>query len=1337
VDASSLFAPLHIRWRALAGDATITRVRRCLELLPVAFVLLLGTIRAIGGLAEYDTAIADDAVAGLVPAAKLTAAVPFDGATFYPFDFGPISGAASFEFIVEGTTPTADGFLAVGANSASSLRFEQWNNTGQLGFTQAGVADYLFAPGVPTPPQRRHIVYVWDGAGTMQLYVDGALAGSRSGVSTAFAMPTGNGRLGANMSGGEAMTGTIHRVTTYVSVLASSTIQQHADAFLGVVRPPIISRFKAVPAFIGTGQSSELGWQVTGATSVTLDGTSVPVVGSQIVTPAANAVYTLTATSAAGTVSAQAEVKLIHSAEHLVISEFMADNTSTLADDDGDFSDWIEVHNPTANAIALNGWFLTDDPALPWKWALPAGTLSPGGYLLVFASEKNRAPTGRPAHTNFKLDGDGEYLALSGPNGVAHVFSPAFPPQLEDVSFGLIGGDPALAYSLARATPGAANETTSPPPRPVVFSVPSGTFTNSLSVALTTATSTAQIFYTTNGAAPSPITGILYTAPLALNTTTRLRAVAVQNGESSPPSGASYVRLAPDLLAYQSPLPLLVIENFGQGVIPQKGWTGSGAGVRQVPRQDAFWASFERSGGRATFVNLPQMQGRIGIRGRGAYSTTWDQKPFSVESLDEAGAEMNVAPLGLPAHADWVLYYPDPDNDKDPTLLFNTFAYALSNACGRYAPRFRFVEVFVHEDGGDLSLADRRGVYALIEKVSRGNDRLDFQKLAPDGTSGTWLLNINRMDPVPETGWPAANGATQPQFFHTRGPNGLAQSVPNGPVGGDDLPQQSNGYLNFDNPSGYEISAAQRASIEGWFQQFEAVLYNNAQWRNPVSGYRAWLDDRDFAEFFVFHTLTHNGDGLLISMFPWRGDDGRLRMGPVWDFNWASYYISGTTTGDLLWRSNQLWYARLFTDSDFNQLFIDRWTAFRRGPMSNASMDALIDAQAAEITEAKAVQQGIPTAANWQSRLTQMKTWLRTRANWIDSQFVPAPQLSHPGGNVSANFSLGMTTNIGAVFYTTDDSDPRAPGGNIAAGAQSTLPAVLNGVARVMARVRNGTAWSGLVSATFVAGAEPASTANLAITEIHYHPAFAPGLLNSDDLEFVELQNISPLPLSLFGVRFVREGAGIEFDFSTGSILTLAAGERVVVVKNRAAFEAHYGANIPVAGEYAGNLSNAGDTLTLRDSVGAILSSFTYRDAPPWPTGADGSGYSLVFPNPSADFTNAQNWRTSTTVGGNPGATDVIPLSGSLLEYVCGTGVPELTFDRAQHILSFRRRAGTDGVSVTPEQSDDLVRWETGPALFSFAGETRDVSGGLRQHWLVRASDNSGQLFFRVRIDPR
>src|SRR5262245_20728438 len=102
----------------------------------------------------------------------------------------------------------AGGYLAVGTNTASNLRYVQWNNTGQLGFTQLGVADYLFSPIVPSPTQPTHVAYVWEAATrTMRLYWNGSLAGTSSGVSASFAMPYGQGWLGANPSGTETMVG--------------------------------------------------------------------------------------------------------------------------------------------------------------------------------------------------------------------------------------------------------------------------------------------------------------------------------------------------------------------------------------------------------------------------------------------------------------------------------------------------------------------------------------------------------------------------------------------------------------------------------------------------------------------------------------------------------------------------------------------------------------------------------------------------------------------------------------------------------------------------------------------------------------------------------------------------------------------------------------------------------------------------------------------------------------------------------------------------------------------------------------------------------------------------
>src|SRR5438093_575864 len=73
-----------------------------------------------------------------------------------------------------------------------------------------------------------------------------------------------------------------------------------------------------------------------------------------------------------------------------IITEFMASNAKALADVDGDFSDWIEIYNPDAGPVSLDGWYLTDSATSKDKWKFPAITLPAGGYLVVFASNKNR-----------------------------------------------------------------------------------------------------------------------------------------------------------------------------------------------------------------------------------------------------------------------------------------------------------------------------------------------------------------------------------------------------------------------------------------------------------------------------------------------------------------------------------------------------------------------------------------------------------------------------------------------------------------------------------------------------------------------------------------------------------------------------------------------------------------------------------------------------------------------------------------------------------------------------------------------------------------------------------
>ena len=119
------------------------------------------------------------------------------------------------------------------------------------------------------------------------------------------------------------------------------------------------------------------------------------------------------------------------------ISEFMANNDSVLADVDGHFSDWIELHNPNDTTVNLSSWSLTDSSDDLAEWRFPAVVIPGNGRLTLFASGKNRRDASNELHTNFKLSSGGEYLALVDASGsVIHDFAPAYPAQESDVSYG-------------------------------------------------------------------------------------------------------------------------------------------------------------------------------------------------------------------------------------------------------------------------------------------------------------------------------------------------------------------------------------------------------------------------------------------------------------------------------------------------------------------------------------------------------------------------------------------------------------------------------------------------------------------------------------------------------------------------------------------------------------------------------------------------------------------------------------------------------------------------------------------------------------------------------------
>jgi Lamin Tail Domain len=279
--------------------------------------------------------------------------------------------------------------------------------------------------------------------------------------------------------------------------------------------------------------------------------------------------------------------------------------------------------------------------------------------------------------------------------------------------------------------------------------------------------------------------------------------------------------------------------------------------------------------------------------------------------------------------------------------------------------------------------------------------------------------------------------------------------------------------------------------------------------------------------------------------------------------------------------------------------------------------------------------------------------------------------------------------------------------------------------------------WSALSEVTYLVDAEPASAANLAISELQYHPAVTlvdlPLGYNDDTFfEYVELMNIGPKTVDLMGIRF-SDGLTWEFDATATAPRLLAPGQRAVVVGHTAAFIHRHG-NTPVrAGQFTGQIDNGGELLTLRAANDAIIRTFTYDDIAPWPTAPDGTGPSMVLirPETNPDHALAANWRASYN-SGNPGGPDAFAYSTwkaanapgqadnddadndgltTFWEYASG-GTPGqnnssllptaglesvtvgMTTDQYQTLTAIIR-LGTDDLQLFPESGNNLTSWST------------------------------------------
>ncbi|MHC4499003.1 MAG: CotH kinase family protein, partial [Planctomycetota bacterium] len=804
----------------------------------------------------------------------------------------------------------------------------------------------------------------------------------------------------------------------------------------------------------------------------------------------------------------------------LLINEFMASNDSNEADPQGDFDDWIEIYNPTAVAIDMAGMYLEDSGN---SWRIPDDrpgetTILPGGYLLIWADDDVCDTPG--LHAGFKLNAGGDEIRLYDDDGVTLIDSISFEDMFTDISYGRYPDGIDNWFNMT-GTPGSTN--TIGMAGAVWFSHPEGTFVNDFNLGLTTESSTANIYYTLDKSEPDN-GKTLYTGPFTVSSTAWVRARAYESGlVAGPIVSKPYIKLHSDVADFNSNLPIVVIDTFGYDV--DSDWELELRPFRPVI---SSFIDTDEVTSRAAITDSADYAGYGGMHVRGSSTADYEKKQYRFETWNEYDQDKNVSLLGFPSESDWIIHGPY----SDKTLMRNYQMYTWSNLIGRYASRTRFIEVFsdqdgdgvVEWDGGTAPGTDYLGVYVLMEKIKRDNDRVDIERLTP----------FDACEPEITGGYLFEKG------------------------GGDDVQTATYGdSFSYSDPEPSELTTAQKTWVTNYFNVFEAGL-SGGNYNNPAHAdyYGNYIDIGSFLDHHILVELAKNVDGFLLSTYLFKDRGGKINMGPIWDYNGslggADYVCDWDPNGwlhqaddaeccptetcciqDSCWRyrlseggceddvlpNHYGWYERLFEDPEFLLKYADRWFDLREDIFSTTNMIADINDNVNLLTDVNDVNNNPvernynlwpvleselwpnyydncnASGATYMDYVDWMRDWLRARLTWMDSaidaNYGDTPPVinlnglpTDQGGHANVGDSVTITGG-GTIYYTTDGNDPRDWGGGIY-GSLYSAPILLNATEQIKARIRYASDnWSALNEATFAVG--PVKD-NLRITEIMYHP---------------------------------------------------------------------------------------------------------------------------------------------------------------------------------------------------------------------------------------------------------
>jgi hypothetical protein len=367
----------------------------------------------------------------------------------------------------------------------------------------------------------------------------------------------------------------------------------------------------------------------------------------------------------------------------------------------------------------------------------------------------------------------------------------------------------------------------------------------------------------------------------------------------------------------------------------------------------------------------------IAIEVRGSSSQSFPKKNYGFELRDSLNTNNNVKKplLGMPKESDWILYGPY----TDKTFVRDVLTHRLFSKMGHYGVRCKFVELLINNN--------YEGVYVAMEKIKRDSNRVDISKMTTLDNAGTavtggYLLKIDK-----------TTGAFTGGF---------------GSAVNTYLGQPKNLFYQYDYPK--SPTSSQQSYIQSYVDSFEQATLSST-WLDSSIGYRKYININSFIDFYLLNELSHNVDGYRLSTYLHKkkitSGDGKIHMGPVWDFNLAygnADYCNGWQVDS--WALDQpcdqadypFWWKRILLDTTYVNKLKCRYTQFRSGILSNANIMNMIDSMTASIDTAATnrnytkwpilstyVWPNYEVGNSFMEEIDSVKSWINQRLVWMDA----------------------------------------------------------------------------------------------------------------------------------------------------------------------------------------------------------------------------------------------------------------------------------------------------------------------------------------------------------------